>query len=140
MVIERNNVHAPVREPESVNKGPVDVLAREPIERLREMGRTLGHDVPHRIIQLYLGDAPQRLANLRQSLTAGDVAAMEQAAHSLTGSSANLGALNFAGLCRDLEHRCQGALPPSAEQRLRALETEYERVEQAMRQLLTEFA
>lgn len=104
------------------------------------MSRALGSEIPLRIIKLFLGDAPQRLAKLRRSFVAGDVRAMEHAAHSLKGSSANLGALAFAALCHDMERRCREALPTAAEERLTALETEYGKVEEAMRELLREFS
>ncbi|MEM7350270.1 MAG: Hpt domain-containing protein [Acidobacteriota bacterium] len=115
------------------------ILAHEPIERLREMGRVLGGDVPRRILQVYLGDAPQRLAALRQSLTAGDAAAVEQAAHALKGSSANLGAVTLADLCHEIERQSRDSPTAGTVEQLSAVEAEYARVEQAMRQLLTEF-
>ena len=115
------------------------VLAEEPIERLREMGRAMSGDVPHRIIELYLGDAPARLAELRRALSAGDARAMEEAAHSIKGSSATLGALELAELCQELERIASRAMPSRAQARLDELEAEYARVEKAMRELLAEF-
>lgn len=116
------------------------VLAEKPIERLREIGQALGQAVPRRIINLYLGDAPSRLADLRESLLSGDAAGIESAAHSLRGSSANLGASLLADLCSEIENRCRGAVAPGTEERLVALEAEYGRVEEAMHELLAEFA
>jgi len=115
------------------------VLEPKPIERLREMGEALGHAVPRRILSIYLGDAPIRLANLRESFRNGDAAGIESAAHSLKGSSANLGAQGFAKLCDEIESRSRGAGKPETEERLTALDLEYSRVENAMRELLAEF-
>ncbi len=116
------------------------VLETEPIARLREMGRALGRDVPRRILELYLGDSPTRLATLRRGIAAGDAQAIERAAHALKGSSANLGASGLAEHCHQLEKLSADAVPADAEARLAALEAEYGRVELAMRELLTEFS
>ena len=117
-----------------------EVLETEPIARLREMGRALGNQIPRRILELYLGDSPTRLTALRRGIAEGDVQAIERAAHALKGSSANLGASGLAEHCHQLEKLSAGAVPAGAEARLVALETEYGRVEQAMRRLLTEFS
>lgn len=116
------------------------VLETEPIARLREMGKALGRDVPRRILELYLGDSPTRLATLRRGLAAGDAQAIEQAAHALKGSSANLGAGVLAEHCHQLEKQSSHAVPADAEARLVALDAEYGRVEHAMRELLVEFS
>ncbi len=120
--------------------GRVGVLDTEPIARLREMGRALGPDVPRRILELYLGDSPARLATLRRGLADGDAQAIERAAHALKGSSANLGASALAELCHQLEKLPADAVSVGAGARFAALEAEYGKVEQAMRELLVEFS
>ena len=116
------------------------VLAAEPIARLRELGLAMGWEVPRRIIELYLSDAPARLAELWRAHTAADTRALEEAAHSLKGSSANLGAASLAELCHQLERQSGGAATAGAEAQLTALQVEYGKVEVAMRRLLAEFA
>jgi HPt (histidine-containing phosphotransfer) domain-containing protein len=115
------------------------VLEAAPIERLREMGRGLGWEVPRRIIELYLGDAPARVAELWRAHSAADSRALGEAAHSLKGSSANLGASSLAELCHNLEQESGDAVAAVGEAKLRAVEAEYGKVEAAMRRLLTEF-
>ncbi len=115
-----------------------EVLEPEPIARLREMGETLGADVPRRILELYLEDAPRRLAEIRRSIAADDAEAMRNALHSLKGSSANLGATAVARLCGELELLADDAMPDGARQHQEALEVEYGKVVLAMtRQLAT---
>ncbi len=116
------------------------VLAPEPIERLREMGRALGMEVPRRIIRLFLDDAPVRLADLSKSLREEDAGATEQVAHSLRGSSANLGATAFAQLCHEMEQLAGGSALAEARERFDDLEAELGRVDQAMRELLVELS
>ncbi len=115
-------------------------METEPIARLREMGNALGNDVPRRILELYLGDSPKRLTTMRRGITEGDAQAIERAAHALKGSSANLGASGLAEHCHQLEKLSAATVPTGAEALLAALETEYGRVEQAMRELLTQFS
>ncbi len=123
----------------TVTKSKPSVLIDGPIERLREMGRALGWEVPRRILELYLGDSPARLTALRQGLAEGDAQMIELTAHALKGSSANLGASGLAELCHQLEKLSADAVPADAEARLDALEAEYGRVEHAMREVLAEF-
>ena len=55
------------------------------------------------LIDLYLEDAPHRLAAIEEALTRKDERALKRAAHCLRGSSANLGALQVALICEELE-------------------------------------
>ncbi len=104
------------------------------------MANALGPEVPCRIIELYLKDAPTRVAEIRQTLASGDARASEAAAHSLRGSSANLGAVALAERCHQLEQHAATLTPAEAEARLAELENELREVEKAMRQLVTELA
>ncbi len=122
---------------ESANR---EVLEAEPVDRLRELGEALGPAVPRRILELYLGDSPSRMAALRRGLAAGDAGEIARAAHALRGSSANLGAGAFAELCHRLEKQSEDGLPAGTDQQLAALEVEYGHVERAIRELLSEFS
>lgn len=128
----------PEKEPAESGAAAAEVLAEGPIERLKEMGRILGSDVPRKIIELYLADAPARLREIARTATTGDAQALEGAAHSLKGSSANLGAASFAKLCHEFERSSASMPRAETEARLETLQAEYARVEQAMRRLLAE--
>jgi HPt (histidine-containing phosphotransfer) domain-containing protein len=56
------------------------------------------------LIDLYLADAPRQLTVMRKALAETDEPSLKRAAHSLKGSSANLGATQMAALCAELEH------------------------------------
>lgn len=64
------------------------------------------------LLDSFLEDSRARLAQLQAARDAGDLRAVSLAAHSLKGSSSNLGAVALAALCSALE-RC--ALQPPAE-------------------------
>jgi HPt (histidine-containing phosphotransfer) domain-containing protein len=55
------------------------------------------------LIDLYLADVPQRLFAIRDSFMKGDWSSLKRAAHTLKGSSANLGVTGMASLCEKLE-------------------------------------
>ncbi len=79
------------------------VLDMEVIAMLRELG---GDDDPGlltELIDLFLADAPTYLAALSEALQRGDATGLEQAAHTLKSSSANIGAVQLSEFCKELE-------------------------------------
>jgi HPt (histidine-containing phosphotransfer) domain-containing protein len=55
------------------------------------------------IVDAFLDEAPQRLAELHEGATAGDAALVGRAAHTLKANAAMFGAVRLEQLCRDLE-------------------------------------
>lgn len=55
------------------------------------------------LIDLYLEDAPRRMASMRESLTRIDWLSVKREAHGLRGSSGSLGALQVALICGEIE-------------------------------------
>lgn len=93
--------------------GEVDVLDRELIAELRDI---MGPEFPV-LVQAYLRDAEARMQELRAALgPSRDAESARRAAHTLKGSSSNLGAARVTRLCARLEelaHRrspVQGAM------------------------------
>ena len=58
-------------------------------------------------IDAFVADTPPHLAALREAATGGDTTALEHLAHTLKGSSGNLGALRLADLCHDQVKQCR---------------------------------
>jgi len=56
------------------------------------------------LIDLFLKDAPRRLANMSTFLEDGDLHSLSREAHCLKGSSATLGALVMTKLCQAVEN------------------------------------
>jgi histidine phosphotransfer protein HptB len=86
------------------------VIDPQAIENLRALNPGDNDEFLREIAGIFLEDTPQRIAELDQSLAAGDAAKFTRAAHSIKGSSANLGALALRGAAEKLEHhaRTQG--------------------------------
>lgn len=55
------------------------------------------------LIDLYLEDFPQQLSAMKGSVLKADAIALKRAAHTLKGSSGNLGVNGVAALCQQLE-------------------------------------
>jgi HPt (histidine-containing phosphotransfer) domain-containing protein len=55
------------------------------------------------LIDLYLEEASKLLAGMREAVAKKDELPIKQAAHSLRGSSGNLGILQMALMCREVE-------------------------------------
>jgi HPt (histidine-containing phosphotransfer) domain-containing protein len=62
-------------------------------------------DIVAQLTDLYLQELPARMVRLGQAIERGDASELAKAAHSLKGSSANMGARRVAQLCLDLENK-----------------------------------
>jgi two-component system sensor histidine kinase/response regulator len=84
------------------------------------------------VIQLFLSDAPSRLAEIRASLEQGDPKRLEIAAHSLKGAAGYVGAERASAQALKLEELGQkGDLSPALDE-YRQLEHEIEQLRQAI--------
>ena len=68
------------------------------------------------LVDTFLEDAPQMLADMRQAAETGDAPGLRLAAHSLKSNSADFGAMSLNALCKQLEilgkeNQLDGALP-----------------------------
>ena len=87
------------------------VLDASVLKGLRELG---GEDDPGlllELVELYLGDAPQRMAEIERALASGDWKLLERAAHTLKSASANIGALGLSSICQELELQARSGDP-----------------------------
>lgn len=59
------------------------------------------------LVSTFLDDAQLRIPQLFEEFNAGDGDMLRQTAHSLKGSSSNLGAVRLSELCFQVEHRAK---------------------------------
>ena len=88
------------------------------------------------LIQIFLDDSPQRIAEIEQSLLKGDVRQLTLAAHSLKGSSSNFGAGRLRALSEQLELLGRQGPLGDAPGQLLALKNEFARVRTALEALV----
>ncbi len=84
------------------------------------------------LIDSFLADAPQLLAELERFAQAGDAAGVRRVAHSLKSNGADLGATAFTEQCKELEEMGKTGALDDAAARVALLEIEYRRVTAAL--------
>jgi HPt (histidine-containing phosphotransfer) domain-containing protein len=104
----------------------------EAIEQLRFLE---DEDQPHvvaELIALFIEHTPPKLKQLTEAIETSDVALLKRTAHSLKGSSANVGARGMQEVCGRLEHDPPEALG-EAPALISLLEEEFVIVQQALK-------
>jgi HPt (histidine-containing phosphotransfer) domain-containing protein len=86
------------------------------------------------VVGSFLTELPRRLKRLREALARGDREEVVFVAHSLKGSSGQLGALRLAAVSRELEERGKESRLEGAEEVLVRLEAEMEQAALALRE------
>jgi histidine phosphotransfer protein HptB len=79
------------------------IIDPEAIETLKELNPDDQGAFLREIVGIYIEDTPRRLQDLRASLASGDLALFTRTAHTIKGSSANVGAVALAGVAERLE-------------------------------------
>jgi two-component system, sensor histidine kinase and response regulator len=120
------------REPHPRGVVVADVIDLSVLESFREIQEEGRPDLVNELIELYLNDSRSRLVQMRATLNKQDATGLQRTAHSLKGSSGNLGVFGMAALCLELEktlnHKGLDAVPGIVTR----LEEEFRCVEQAL--------
>jgi histidine phosphotransfer protein HptB len=75
----------------------------EAIANLRDLNPGDGGEFLREIVAIYIEDTPRRIADLKACLATSDVQTFTRAAHTIKGSSANVGAQVLKGVAERLE-------------------------------------
>ena len=116
---------APFEPPFATLKAPIDIKALDNIRTLQRPGAS---NLLERIVTLYLDNAPRLVQSMREASAAGDSDALQRASHALKSSSANLGALELAALCKEMEVQARTGRLVDPGQWISRIEREYARV------------
>lgn len=81
----------------------------EAIEQLRFLEDEDQPNVVAELVALFLEHSPPKIKQIAEAIDAHDIPALKRAAHSLKGSSGNVGAQGMQKVCEQLEHN-----PPEA--------------------------
>lgn len=114
-----------------VSSSEASVLDPKALQDLREMVEEASEFVLE-VIDCYCDYTPQLLRTMRVALVQEDVSSLQRAAHNLKASSASVGALLLAELCRELEHLSKAQIPVEAETCISKIEVEADRVQAAL--------
>ena len=96
---------------------------------LRELGDA---ELLAELAGMFFDDAASRLEDLRQAVAEGDAGAVERVAHTLKGSSGNIGAARMAAICAELQGVGSSGDLARAGELLGRLEEEFGRVRPAL--------
>ena len=114
-----------------------DILDRQVIDSLRQLGGAKGDILLTEIIEQYLEDSPPKLQAIETAIAQPDAEALKLSAHSLRSSSANLGAIRVSDLCKQLETLARSGTTEGASQKIQLLKTTYSQAQTALKQLIT---
>lgn len=112
------------------------VIDPQSLENLRALNPDDNDEFLREIVTIYLEDTPQRIAELEQSLAAGDTPKFTRAAHSIKGSSSNLGAMIVRGVAEKLEHQSAKEGLGNVGELLTTLKAEFARARAELSKLL----
>ena len=121
--------------PEDAHPKPAldqDITARF----LAEFGKD-GMETLHELIELFLEEAPQDMQKMENALKAKDAEKLRNAAHTLKGSSAYLGAAVFNKTCKDLEIAARQNQLADAPDLLQQAQVEFDQLQKELRKILT---
>lgn len=116
------------------SSSPEPIIDLEAIENLRSLNPE-DESFLKEIVDIFLVDTPARIAELRQAHASGDLAGFSRAAHTIKGSSSNLGAARLRSAAERLEHNAKaeplaqlGLGIPQIETEFAAAKTELQRL------------
>lgn len=91
------------RQPTASNAITSNVIDVEALNRIRKLQRDDSDSILRKIIALFFENTPQQMQTLQQALQQNDLSSLKTTAHSLKSASANLGAMQLAATCKELE-------------------------------------
>lgn len=112
------------------------IIDPESLENLRALNPDDNDQFLREIAGIFLEDTPLRIAELEQSLAVGDVAKFTRAAHSIKGSSSNLGAMILRAAAEKLEHHSKVAGLKDVAPLMQVVKTEFARTQAELGRLL----
>jgi CheY-like chemotaxis protein len=113
-------------------RSPTDTLDPAVLDELRAVGEVEGQDLLAAVIHQFIQDTGPRLAELRNAFAAHDALAVARIAHSIRGSSLQLGGGRLAATCSRMEEKASRGVTSEAEGDLRDAETDFHELHRAL--------
>ncbi|WP_282607332.1 ATP-binding protein [Pelagibius sp. Alg239-R121] len=95
-----------VSETIAVEEKDTDVISELPIfdhDKFNELREALGDEGLHEALACVPAEASKSLAQIKESITAGDLENAQRAAHSIKGMASNFGAMRLLTIAREIE-------------------------------------
>ena len=113
-----------------------DLIDPDAIENLRALSPDDGDVFLKEILTLFLTDTPERIADLHTHRASGNTAAFVRAAHSIKGSSSNVGAAELRLMAEQLEHHTRQHGLTALDEKVTELETAFARAKTIILEIL----
>ena len=113
-----------------------EIIDPQSIENLRALNPDDDDAFLREIAGIFFEDTPLRIAEMEESLQAGDVTKFTRAAHSIKGSSSNLGAMTLRAAAEKLEHQARSNGLGNVAPLLADVKTEFGRAHAALTTLI----
>jgi CheY-like chemotaxis protein len=128
-LVARSMTLAPVRTRKPDPPPTIEpALDAQVTEQLEQLGEAAGEDLMGQLTILFLTDSEIHLAELRAGVAEHDGSAIYRAAHTLTGASANIGAIVLSRLCSTLARNGTADDLTASETLVEAVAAELQRV------------
>jgi HPt (histidine-containing phosphotransfer) domain-containing protein len=111
------------------------ILEPEAIANLRSINPDDNGSFLGQLVDLFLSDAPQRIAQMEMALTQNRGTELGHLAHAIKGSAANFGASRLVALCFELEQLGKANQLAAVGEKLSALKIEFARTRPALEAL-----
>jgi signal transduction histidine kinase/DNA-binding response OmpR family regulator len=112
---KEKNENVGVQAPQNLNNEGILVLNESSLKNIASAQMPGAPNLLAKIIHLYLESSPVLVDDIVKSIEQKDTQSLENSAHSLKSSSANLGATELANLCKKLEFQGKSSKIEAAE-------------------------
>ncbi len=112
------------------------VLDQEIVSTLRAMCDESDPTFFREVVEAFFADTAELIAALQQAMTSAEIVTVERTAHTLKGSSTNVGALGMAAICSELQSTASVEKAAETATCLMRLESEFTRVRQELSKLI----
>lgn len=112
------------------------IIDSEAIETLRALNPGDNDEFLRDIAGIFLEDTPLRITELEQSFAKGDLQTFVRAAHTIKGSSSNLGALALRAVAERLEYQSRKSGLESVGGDIPLLKTEFVTLQAELQKIL----
>ncbi len=98
------------------------------LQRLNELRRETDRECVLELIDIFCEEAPRLIRGMTAAIQSGDGRSLAATAHTLKGSSLNLGAHRMGMLCLNLENLGRSGAVPSSSDDVKEITKEFEQI------------